>query len=81
MAQDPTQIGTLAAERLFARLDGDRSPAETIVVPGTADRPGLGRDPPSHADPAIDGWARRLREQSAHRAQSVDHEPLGLGNG
>ena len=26
MAQDPTQIGTLAAERLFARLDGDTSP-------------------------------------------------------
>ena len=33
MAQDPDRIGTLAAQRLFARLDGDRSPAETIVVP------------------------------------------------
>ena len=41
MAQDPTEIGTLAAERLFARLDGDRSPAETIIVPATADRPRL----------------------------------------
>src|ERR687897_1505001 len=27
MAQDPNRMGTLAAERLFARLDGDRSPA------------------------------------------------------
>ncbi len=35
MAQDPTKIGTLAAERLFGRLDGDRSAAETIIVPAT----------------------------------------------
>src|SRR5829696_936963 len=34
MAQDPNRIGILAAERLFARLDGDRSPAETFIVPG-----------------------------------------------
>src|SRR5215210_1115689 len=33
MAQDPTKMGTVAAERLFARLDGDQSPAETVVVP------------------------------------------------
>jgi LacI family transcriptional regulator len=33
MAQDPTQMGTIAAEHLFARLDGDRSPAATVVVP------------------------------------------------
>jgi LacI family transcriptional regulator len=33
MAQDPTRMGTIAAERLFARLDGDRSAAETVVVP------------------------------------------------
>ncbi len=33
MAQDPTRMGTIAAQRLFARLDGDRSPAETFVVP------------------------------------------------
>jgi LacI family transcriptional regulator len=33
MAQDPTRMGTIAAERLFARLDGDESPAETFVVP------------------------------------------------
>ena len=33
MAQDPTKMGTIAAERLFARLDGDRSAAGTIVVP------------------------------------------------
>ena len=33
MAQDPTRIGTLAAQRLFARLGGDTSPASTLVVP------------------------------------------------
>ena len=33
MAQDPTRMGTIAAQRLFARLDGDRSPVETFVVP------------------------------------------------
>ena len=35
MAQDPTQIGTIAAQRLFARMDGDQRPAETIIVPAT----------------------------------------------
>ena len=33
MAQDPVEIGTVAAQRLFARLDGDDSPAQEIVVP------------------------------------------------
>ncbi len=33
MAQDPGQIGTIAARRMFARLDGDASPAQEIVVP------------------------------------------------
>jgi LacI family transcriptional regulator, galactose operon repressor len=33
LAQDPAAIGTLAAQRLFARLDGDQSPEQTIVVP------------------------------------------------
>ena len=33
MAQDPTEIGTLAAKRVFARLDGDRSPEREFVVP------------------------------------------------
>jgi LacI family transcriptional regulator len=33
MAQDPVAIGTIAAERIFARLDGDQSPEQTIVVP------------------------------------------------
>jgi LacI family transcriptional regulator len=33
LAQDPAAIGTLAAQRLFARLDGDRSPEHTLVVP------------------------------------------------
>ncbi|MGV8968163.1 MAG: LacI family DNA-binding transcriptional regulator [Cellulomonas sp.] len=33
IAQDPARIGHLAAERLFARLGGDTSPPEAIVVP------------------------------------------------
>ena len=33
MAQDPDRMGTIAAERLFARLDGDRSPARPSWCP------------------------------------------------
>lgn len=33
IAQHPDRIGKLAAERLLARIDGDRSAAETYVVP------------------------------------------------
>jgi LacI family transcriptional regulator len=33
IAQDPTKLGRIAAEQLFARLAGDRSPARQIVVP------------------------------------------------
>ena len=32
MAQNPAGIGTLAAERLFDRIDGDHSPASTMIV-------------------------------------------------
>jgi LacI family transcriptional regulator len=33
VAQDPRRIGELAAERLFARLDGDLEPERTYTVP------------------------------------------------
>ena len=33
IAQDPAGIGRVAAERLFARMDDDSAPAETITVP------------------------------------------------
>jgi LacI family transcriptional regulator len=33
VAQDPAALGRAAAEVLFARLDGDRSPARTLLVP------------------------------------------------
>lgn len=33
VAQDPAEMGRAAAERVFARLDGDDSPAATSVVP------------------------------------------------
>jgi len=35
MAQDPARIGRLAAERMFARLDGDLAPETTVVVPAS----------------------------------------------
>lgn len=35
MAQDPIRIGTLAATRVFQRLDGDTSQEDTQVVPAT----------------------------------------------
>jgi len=57
MAQDPNRMGTLAAERLFARLDGDRSPAETFVVPGRLIVRGSGEIPP----PADGERSRRAR--------------------
>lgn len=47
MAQDPTRLGTLAAERLFARLDGDVSPVQTVVVPAELIARGSGEIPPA----------------------------------
>jgi LacI family transcriptional regulator len=47
MAQDPTRLGTLAAERIFARLDGDTSPVQTLVVPAKLIARGSGEIPPS----------------------------------
>jgi LacI family transcriptional regulator len=35
LAQDPTAIGRQAATTLFARLDGDRAPTHTYIVPTT----------------------------------------------
>jgi len=49
MAPDPTQIGTIAAERIFARLDGDTSPVQTVVVPAQLIPRGSGEiRPPDH---------------------------------
>jgi LacI family transcriptional regulator len=47
MAQDPVRIGTLAAERLFDRIDGDTSTARTLVVPTRLIVRGSGEIPPS----------------------------------
>jgi LacI family transcriptional regulator len=48
MAQDPVRMGTLAAQRMFARLDGDSSPERTFVVPATLITRGSGEiSPPS----------------------------------
>jgi LacI family transcriptional regulator len=46
LAQDPARIGTIAAERIFARLDGDSSPEETFVVPARLIVRGSGEIPP-----------------------------------
>jgi LacI family transcriptional regulator len=48
MAQDPTRLGTLAAERLFARLDGDVSAVQTAVVPAELIARGSGEIPPAN---------------------------------
>jgi len=47
MAPDPTRLGTLAAERLFARLDGDVSAVQTVVVPAVLIARGSGEIPPA----------------------------------
>ena len=47
MAQDPTRLGTLAAERIFARLDGDASAVQTVVAAAKLVARGSGEIPPS----------------------------------
>lgn len=48
MAQDPGRIGTIAAMRVFARMDGDISPAAITMVPTTLRVRGSGEiSPPS----------------------------------
>jgi LacI family transcriptional regulator len=49
LAQDPTRVGTLAAERLFDRLDGDTSPVRTDIVPARLLPRGSGEIPPRSA--------------------------------
>lgn len=46
IAQDPAAIGRIAAERLFARLAGDRGPGAVTLVPTTLIRRGSGEIPP-----------------------------------
>jgi LacI family transcriptional regulator len=47
VAQDPAEMGRTAAARVFARLDGDDSPAVTSVVPARLIVRGSGEIPPS----------------------------------
>lgn len=47
VAQDPAEMGRTAAARVFARLDGDDSPAVTSVVPATLIVRGSGEIPPA----------------------------------
>ena len=46
VAQDPTDLGRLAGEIVFARLDGDDSPTECHVVPSRLVVRGSGEIPP-----------------------------------
>ncbi|MET1020237.1 MAG: LacI family DNA-binding transcriptional regulator [Microbacteriaceae bacterium] len=46
IAQDPQQIGRIAAERVFARLGGDASPAVRTIVPTRLIQRGSGEIPP-----------------------------------
>lgn len=52
VAQDPYEIGRVAAERVFSRLDGDDGPAEHITVPTTLISRGSGEIPPPIRDNA-----------------------------
>ncbi|MGZ4679106.1 MAG: substrate-binding domain-containing protein, partial [Ilumatobacteraceae bacterium] len=47
LAQDPAGIGRQAATTLFARLDGDRSPTQTYIVPTTLITRGSGEIRPT----------------------------------
>ncbi len=47
IAQHPEKIGTLAAERLLARIEGDTQPARTYVVETTMIVRGSGEIPPA----------------------------------
>jgi LacI family transcriptional regulator len=46
MTEDATRLGALAAERIFARLDGDISPVQTLVVAAKLIARGSGEIPP-----------------------------------
>jgi LacI family transcriptional regulator len=47
VAQDPSAIGRIAAELLFARIAGDRGPAQSRLVPTTLVRRGSGEIRPA----------------------------------
>ena len=47
VAQDPAALGRTAAERLFARLDGDTSPARAVVLPVSLIERGSGEIAPA----------------------------------
>lgn len=46
VAQSPQRLGELAAERILARLDGDRAPAKTYIIPTELIARGSGEIPP-----------------------------------
>jgi len=45
VAQDPAALGRVAAELLFARVDGDTSPPKRVVLPTTLIERGSGELP------------------------------------
>lgn len=49
VAQNPHEIGRLAAERVFARLDGDTAPPERTIVPTRLIERGSGEIPPAES--------------------------------
>ena len=49
VAQDAVALGRTAAERLFARLDGDAGPTQTVVLPTTLIARGSGEIAPAAA--------------------------------
>lgn len=77
IAQDPAEIGRVAARRLFARLDGDDGPPARTVVPSRLVARGSGRSGlrrPDDADvesrPATRGRARSRSGAGRTRARA-----------
>jgi LacI family transcriptional regulator len=46
VAQNVTELGRIAAELLFARIDGDTTPSKRVVVPTTLIERGSGEIAP-----------------------------------
>lgn len=70
VAPDPERIGQMAAERLFARIDGSRAEPSTYVVPTTLIARGSGE-----LWPKIDAPHRKGRRLSPHgQAAAVERQ-------
>jgi LacI family transcriptional regulator len=68
VAQDPAAVGRAAAELLFARLDGERTPSRQVILPATLVARGSGEIRPT---------GRRLDGRMRDGAAASSSQPLG----